>query len=171
MATTHIRCVALVTKRLVSPARINIRPRPTCTPFHCYLMSICGDTTPQPTSKTPNPTCRVVIERIFALTHRPAHSAFVVTSMCYRQLNAPTSVSHQPASDTHATSLRELNLLLLLIISSPLVGAAGLKFDFGHDEYAFDFDRPLANRQTSRLPVGCRIVSFFVAICKLRNFF
>jgi len=52
----------------------------------------------------------------------------------------------------HAT--RGLNLLFLIILS-PLVGAAGLKFVHGgHGDCAFDLHRHLANRQTSWFPVG-----------------
>ena len=67
MATMHIRCAALVTKRLTSPARSphqSLPHCPTCTPFHCYLLSICGDSTPQPISQAPSSLFHVVIVRI-----------------------------------------------------------------------------------------------------------
>jgi hypothetical protein len=57
--------------------------------------------------------------------------------------------------------------LLLLVILSPLVGAAGLKFWYGHDEDAFD------SAPTYRDPVRPRglLLHRVLFRCKLRNSF
>lgn len=157
----HIRCAALVTKRLASPARTNPSPCPTRTPFHRYLLSICGDTTPQPILQAPSPLFHVVIIHICpdpTLQHFHVLSAIEWYHIRFHTSQRATA-RHEGAKPpfvddpVSACRSRRFEILVMDMMKTRLT--------------CTDISRPVRPRGL----LLHRVLVLFRCNCKLRNFF